>query len=190
MFNTAQLEGNMRKALCVLPLVVLLCLSFACQDKAAMAELEKYKAQAKLEEQNEALVRTVFGELNKHNMAYQEMYAPEYGWHFPSSNPKGITREEEAGYIKLAWAAFPDLHWDIEEMVSSGDRVIVRYIERGTHKGEYQGLLATGNRIEASGIWMARIKDGKIVEVREDFDALGWMQQLGMELKPIAAKKK
>jgi hypothetical protein len=37
---------------------------------------------------------------------------------------------------------------------------------------------------------MARIKDGKIVEVREDFDALGWMQQLGMELKPIAAKKK
>ena len=180
----------MKKYLCVVPLVLLFCFTIACQDKAAMAELEKYKAQAKVEEQNGALVRTVFDELNKHNMAYQEMYAPEYGSSLPSNNPKAITRQEEAGYIKLAWAAFPDLHWDIEEMVSSGDRVIVRYIERGTHKGEYQGLLATGNRIEASGIWMARIKDGKIVEVREDFDALGWMQQLGMELKPIEAKKK
>jgi steroid delta-isomerase-like uncharacterized protein len=181
----------MKKLFCIVPLVLLFCFTIACQDKAAMAELEKYKAQATIEKQNEALVRTVFDGLNKHNMAvYQEMFAPEYGGHLPANNPKGLTREEEAGFIKSAWASFPDLHWDIEEMVSSGDRVIVRYIERGTHKGEYQGLLATGNRIEASGIWMARIKDGKIVEVREDFDALGWMQQLGMELKPIEAKKK
>jgi ketosteroid isomerase-like protein len=180
----------MKQLLCIVPLVLLFCFTIACQDKAAMAELEKYKAQAKVEEQNEALVRTVFDGLNKHDMTYQELYAPEYGLSLPSNNPKAVTREEEAGYIKLAWAAFPDLHWDIEEMVSGGDRVIVRYVERGTHKGEYQGLLPTGNSIEASGIWMARIKDGKIVDVREDFDALGWMQQLGMELKPIEAKKK
>jgi len=75
-------------------------------------------------------------------------------------------------------------------MVSHGDRVIVRYIVRGTHKGEYQGILPTGNRIEASGIWMARIKNGKVVDAEEDADLLGMMQQLGMELKPIAAKKK
>jgi len=180
-----------RIVLTVCPLVILFCCTIACQDKAAMAELEKYKAQATLEEQNEALVRTVFDGLNKHNMTvYQEMYAPEYGLSFPSNNPKAMTREEEAGFVKSAWAGFPDLHWDIEEMVSSGDRVIVRYVERGTHKGEYQGLHPTGNRIEASGIWMARISNGKIAEVREDFDVLGWMQQLGMELKPIAAKKK
>ena len=179
-----------RISFAVCPLVILFCFTIACQDKAAMAELEKYKAQARVEKENEALVRTVFDGLNKHNTVYQEMFALEYGLSLPSNNPKAITREEEAGYIKLAWAAFPDLHWDIEEMVSSGDRVIVRYIERGTHKGEYQGLRPTGNRVEASGIWMARISNGKIAEVREDFDALGWMQQLGMELKPIAAKKK
>jgi hypothetical protein len=37
---------------------------------------------------------------------------------------------------------------------------------------------------------MGRIKDGKIVDAREDFDVLGWMQQLGMELKPKEAEKK
>ena len=180
----------MKKYLCIVPFVLLFCFTIACRDKAAMAELEKYKAQAKVEEQNKALVRAVFAGLNQHKEAvYQEPYAPEYGLSVPSNNPKAVTREEEAGYIKLAWAAFPDLHWDIEEMVSSGDRVIVRYVERGTHKGEYQGLRPTGNRLEACGVWMARIKDGKIAEVREDFDLLGWMQQLGMELKPKEVKK-
>jgi hypothetical protein len=37
---------------------------------------------------------------------------------------------------------------------------------------------------------MARIKNGKVVEVREETDLLGFMQQLGMELKPKEAEKK
>jgi hypothetical protein len=40
------------------------------------------------------------------------------------------------------------------------------------------------------GVWIGRIANGKIVEAREDGDALGWMQQLGMELRPKEAKKK
>jgi len=39
-------------------------------------------------------------------------------------------------------------------------------------------------------MWMARISNGKIAEAREDYDVLGMMTQLGMELKPIATKKK
>jgi hypothetical protein len=34
------------------------------------------------------------------------------------------------------------------------------------------------------------LRDGKIVTEREEYDTLSFMQQLGMELKPIAAKKK
>jgi predicted ester cyclase len=101
-----------------------------------------------------------------------------------------MTREEQSGFVKLLWAASPDFRWDIEEMVAHGDRVIARFVVRGTHTGEYQGVRPTGNRFEASGIWMARIKNGKIVDAREDLDLLGMMQQLGMELKLIEAKKK
>jgi hypothetical protein len=36
---------------------------------------------------------------------------------------------------------------------------------------------------------MARISNGKIVEAREDYDVLGMMTQLGMELKPKEVKK-
>ena len=181
----------MKKLLCIVPLVLVFCFTIACQDKAAMAELARFKAQAKIEEQNEATARAVFDGLNQQKESvYQELYAPEYGWRFPSNNPKAMTREEEAAFVKLIWAGFPDIHWNVEEMIARGDMVIARYIARGTHKGQFQGLLPTGNTVEASGIWMARIKNGKITDAKEDSDMLGMMQQLGMELKPTAAKRK
>lgn len=166
-------------------LAVLLSFSLACQDKAAMAELEKYRAQTAIEKQNEAVVRQVVEALNTRNTGiYQDFYAPEYGWYFPSNNPNALTREEEAGFVKLLWDGFPDIHWDVPDVIAHGDWVIFRYVCRGTHTGEYQGLHATGNKFEIGGFWLGRVANGKIVEAREDGDVLGWMQQLGMELKP------
>jgi predicted ester cyclase len=180
----------MKKLYMILPLALILCFMVGCQDKEAMAELEAMKAQAEVAEQNMALVRSVFDGLNKQNEAvYEEFYASEYGWYFPANNPKALTREEEAGFVKLLWVAFPDIRWEIVEMIASGDTVMVRFTVRGTHEGEYQGLPPTGNKWETGGFWQARIKDGKLVEVREEADVLGWMQQLGMELKPKEAEK-
>lgn len=184
-------EREMKKYLCAVPLIVLFCFTIACQDKTALAELEKYKAQAAIEQQNMALVTKVFDELTKKNTGvYQELYAPDYGWHFPSNNPKGLTREEEEGFSKMLWAGFPDMRYDLIEMVARGDKVMVRFITGGTHTGEYQGIPPTGKKVEASGMWIGQVIDGKIANAKEDFDVLGWMQQLGMELRPIEAKKK
>ena len=46
----------------------------------------------------------------------------------------------------------------------------------------------TGNKVEVGGIDIIRIENGKIVEDWEDADVLGWMMQLGMELKPKEEK--
>jgi steroid delta-isomerase-like uncharacterized protein len=187
------MKKSMRKGsvLALSGLILCLCFSIACQDKAAMAELEKFRAQATVEQQNMALVTEVFNELNKKNTeVYKKLYAPDYGWHFPSNNPKGLTREEEEGFSKMLWAGFPDMRYDIKEMVARADKVMVRFVTRGTHTGEYQGLPPTGKKVEASGMWLGQVTDGKIVNSKEDFDVLGWMQQLGMELRPKEAKKK
>jgi predicted ester cyclase len=60
----------------------------------------------------------------------------------------------------------------------------------GTHQGEFLGFPPTGNKLKGTGILVFCIKNGKVVELREEFDSVGLLQQLGMELKPIAAKKK
>jgi steroid delta-isomerase-like uncharacterized protein len=95
-----------------------------------------------------------------------------------------MSREETIEFIKMVFMAFPDVNWNVKELSAIGDRVIVWNIVTGTHEGEFQGIPGTGNKIEVSSILMLRIRNGKIIEEREEADMLGLMQQLGMELKP------
>jgi len=81
------------------------------------------------------------------------------------------------------------LSFSIEELYTAEDRVAYRYTMRGTHQGEFAGTPATGNKVEISGIGIWRIENGKVVDSREEPDVLGFMQQLGMELKPKEVKK-
>jgi len=50
------------------------------------------------------------------------------------------------------------------------------------------GIAPTGNKISVSQTAIIRFENGKIVEVWEDFDALGMYQQLGFELRPEEQK--
>jgi steroid delta-isomerase-like uncharacterized protein len=161
----------------------------SCQDKEAMAELEAMKAQAEVEEQNKALVKSMFEAWEKGDFeAYKEVVAPEFVWHNPSSSTRPMSREETIKFGKMLHSAFPDVTFSIEELIAAEDRVISRFIIRGTHEGEFQGIPATGNKIEHSGIMISRIENGKIVEEKEEVDRLGVMMQLGMELKPKEEK--
>ena len=72
----------MKKLFMVLLLVFILCFTFACQDKEAMAELEEFRAQAALEEQNKALVTLYYEELSKGNIeAIKELFSPDFVMH-------------------------------------------------------------------------------------------------------------
>ena len=180
----------MKKLLMFLPLVFLLCITFGCQDKEAMAELEKFKTQAEVEEQNKEIVRRQMEAWSKGDIvAFMEFLAPEYAYYSPSRSTKPMYREEAPEFGKMLRKAFPDINWSIEELFAEGDRVILRFIVNGTHEGEFQGIQATGNKFESSGIIIVRIENGKVVEEKEDFDYLGMYQQLGMELKPKEGEK-
>lgn len=179
----------MKNSLLVVSLVLLFCFAISCQNKAEKAELEKFRTQAKLDEQNKEIVKRFFEELNKGNIEIMsELYAPEYGWYYSSITPKPMTREETIEFFRMVFKAFPDINWTIQELFPIGDRVIAWMVVRGTHEGEFQGIPASGNKFEFSSFDMFRIQNGKIVEEREETDMLGLYQQLGMELKPREAE--
>ncbi|WP_405533401.1 ester cyclase [Streptomyces avidinii] len=48
---------------------------------------------------------------------------------------------------RAMWEAFPDLQIAVEDMFGAGDRVAVRVHFRGTHRGAFQGVAATGRRV-------------------------------------------
>jgi steroid delta-isomerase-like uncharacterized protein len=180
----------MKKLYLILPVALILCFMVGCQDKEAKAELDAVKAQAEIEEQNKALVKRMFEAWEKGDFeAYKEVVAPEFVWHNPSSSTRPMSREETIKFGMLLHSAFPDITFSIEELMAVEDRVITRFIIRGTHEGEFQGIPATGNKIEHSGIMITRIDNGKIVEEREEVDRLGVMMQIGMELRPKKIEK-
>jgi steroid delta-isomerase-like uncharacterized protein len=180
----------MKKLLMILPLALILCFVVGCQDKAAMAELEEFKAQVEVEEQNKELVKSMSIAWSQGDFeAYKTGVAPEYLWYTPSRSTEPMSLEDTIEFGKMMHNAFADITFNIEELEAVGDKVISRYIMRGTHVGEFQGIPATGNKIESSGIIISRIEKGKIVEDREEFDNLGLMMQLGMELKPTEGEK-
>ena len=180
----------MKNLLMIIPLVTLFCFTFSCQDKEAMAELEEMKAQAELEEQNKDVVCKFLEELDRGNIEnVMELFAPNFLWYTPSNSPNPMSREETHEYLKMVLIAFPKWQHKIEEIIAVGDKVITRAIDYTTHEGEFQGIPATSNKVEFGVIVIWCIEDGKIVEMREEGDMLGFMQQLGMELKPKEAEK-
>jgi predicted ester cyclase len=80
--------------------------------------------------------------------------------------------------------AFPDIRHSVEDTVAEGDKVAVRLTVRGTHEGEYGGIAPTGGQVVFTVVGILRISGGKVAEGWFDYDALGFMQQLGMELRP------
>ena len=180
----------MKNPILVVSLVLLLCFAFSCQNKAEKAELEKFRAQAALEEQNVALVKQMVEAFTKGDYeAVKNASSPGFVWYIPSKTMIAKSQEEMIGIGKQMLKAFPDLAISIEEAYATGNRVAIRYKWRATHQGEWEGIPETGNKLELTGTGIWRIENGKVTENREDFDTLGFMTQLGMELKPKEVKK-
>jgi steroid delta-isomerase-like uncharacterized protein len=90
---------------------------------------------------------------------------------------------EYAAYLGMGqafMAAFPDGAHDLKEQIVVGDQVITKIVWRGTHKGDFQGIPATGRSIAIDLVKIDRWVDGRLTEHYAQFDSLGLMQQLGV----------
>ncbi len=172
----------MKKLCIILPMALILCFMVGCQNKAAIAELEEFKAQAEVEEQNIALVTRHYEAWNSGDVeAIKEIFSPDYIYH--SLSGQDFSLEQTIEWLKPQMAAYPDRIFRVEDILTKGDKVVSRYIFKGTHEGDIEGIPATGKKFEITGIEIWRVENGKIVESWDVHDILSFYQQLGMELK-------
>lgn len=82
--------------------------------------------------------------------------------------------------MSLLRTSIADFQMEIIDIFSAGDRVAMRWVMRGTHRGELLGAAPTGNAIEVNGINMYRIAEKKIAEVWQLSDLAGLLRQLGI----------
>jgi predicted ester cyclase len=117
--------------------------------------------------ENRRVVRRIYGELwNQGNLAVAEQIF---------ARPESVQR-----YVGAFLAAFPDLVHTVDEMVAEGDKVVACFTAQGTHTGMWYGTAATGKAIHYSGVTIARLSEGKIIEHRTVWDTLAVLEQLGL----------
>lgn len=95
------------------------------------------------------------------------------------SNGQPIGREGFRQFVTAVRAAFPDIHFTVEDSLAEGDKVAIRYTGRGTHQGAFAGIPATGKSVQFSGIDIFRIANGQMAEEWLMYDQLGLLQQIG-----------
>ena len=80
--------------------------------------------------------------------------------------------------------AFPDRVDVIEDMIAEDDRVGMLFRVRGTQRGNFFGIPATGRRIDIHEIGFFRLADGRITEGWFMADEAGLLRQLAAPLPP------
>jgi steroid delta-isomerase-like uncharacterized protein len=76
-------------------------------------------------------------------------------------------------------AAFPDIRYTVDDLISEGDQVAVRWHWTGTHRGPFRGFPPTGKSVTTTGAGIFRMTDGKIVAAVLETDRLGFLEQIG-----------
>ena len=146
----------------ILSLALIPCFMVGCQNKGAMAELKEFRAQTALEDQNRTLAIRYSEARSKGDIkAIKELLSSDYVWHISGGH---LSLEESIESLKQQMAMLTDRTIIDQDTIAKGDKVITRYIFRGTHEMDSEGLPATGNTIEVNGIKIVRVENGKIVE--------------------------
>ena len=82
------------------------------------------------------------------------------------------------------WAAFftglPDVSATMEDLIDSGDRVVGRFVYRGTHTGDFLGIPASGKPVDMRSIDIWRVEDGLFVEHWDELNTLEMFQRIGV----------
>lgn len=126
---------------------------------------------------NKATVRRYIDAVDAQDWATAlEMSAPNIHVRVGS---KDIDRDSWLGMGKMFAAAFPDGKHDIQDVIAEGDRVVLRGVFKGTHKGDFHGVPASGRAVAVDMMMIDRVVDGRVVEHFVQFDAMGLMQQIG-----------
>ena len=91
------------------------------------------------------------------------------------------TKDGVLQFFRMYRAAFPDLRFNVEDALPSGDKVVMRGTASGTHEGEFMGIAPTGKSVDVPLIDIIRFgDDGLAHEHWGIFDAMAMMQQLGL----------
>ncbi|TIX90968.1 ester cyclase [Rhizobium sp. P44RR-XXIV] len=81
--------------------------------------------------------------------------------------------------LKMLHTTFPDFRIAIDDIVTDGNKVVVRSTITGTQMQPFAGLAASGRKIRIQAIDIHLVEDGKITKTWHSEDWMTGLRQLG-----------
>ena len=132
-------------------------------------------------EENKALLKRFYDEvINENNVDMIEDFVDsEIVDHNPSVMEQAEGLEGTLQAIAHIRQGFPDINFEIRDIIGEDDKLAVVLRITGTHQGEFWGIESTNKKIDTTIIDFFRFEDGKIAERWGLFDIYELMKQLG-----------
>jgi steroid delta-isomerase-like uncharacterized protein len=115
--------------------------------------------------------------------AVDQFLADSYIIHSDPGDPwdgQTLSRAAFRERLVLSRAPFPDLRFELLEVVADGDRVAIAWTMHGTQTGRLGDRAPTGREIRAQGMTIYYFRDGLITGHRQVVDRLTVARQLGL----------
>ena len=128
--------------------------------------------------ENVTAIENAVAQMNSGNLeGYLEVYSDDLTLH---GYPPEVQGKEGVSAFYAAFAkAFPDIQLSVDDAMADGDKVAIRYSFTGTHRDEFMGVPASGNKVEVDGQSFFRFVDGRIAERWQSLDVFSLMTQIG-----------
>lgn len=82
-------------------------------------------------------------------------------------------------YLQEYFDAFPDVRWDLRNVIDNGQYACGEWVMTGTQEGELLGMKPTGKHVELRGVEIIKVVDEKVKDERAYFDSATLQKQLG-----------
>jgi steroid delta-isomerase-like uncharacterized protein len=89
-------------------------------------------------------------------------------------------REGFAAGLMAVRAAFPDWTSSVDELMVGDQTVAARWTVRGTQRGAFMGIPATGRSVVMQECGFLSFREGKLCAIRRVADELSMLRQLGV----------
>jgi steroid delta-isomerase-like uncharacterized protein len=132
------------------------------------------------EQDNRRLIEEAYAALNRRDLdAHLKLLDNAYVWESDTFPAPVKGQEAIRQTFNEYFNAFPDMRIEIEQILATGDHVVVRYRSIGTHKGEFRGIAPTNRKVNINGCNVHEVRNGLCIRTFGYFDRLAMREQLG-----------
>jgi steroid delta-isomerase-like uncharacterized protein len=139
------------------------------------------------EADNVRLMEEAFSAMNARDLdRYVSNHDDSYVWESDAFPGPVRGPQEVKKTLGMYFKAFPDLHFEPQQIIASGNYVVVRWEATGTHKGDFNGIAPTNKRITSHGCTTSEVRNGRFIKATTYADQLTLLRQLGATFEKAA----